>query len=66
LRLEVPVGRPGVQVKVSIEAVESSDRSDTPPDPKHVELIRRLFGSIDDPTFRRPDQPPAETRVEFD
>jgi len=58
LRLEVPTGRANEEVLVSIDAVA--------PDPACLMKLEELFGSITDPTFVRPEQPPMQLRPGLD
>jgi hypothetical protein len=69
LRLDVPVGEPGVfDVVVQVAPVDPDTTREPTPEALgwSPEFVRDVMGSIDDETFVRPPQPTYETVLSLD
>jgi hypothetical protein len=64
LVLSVPVGQENANrdVKVIVDAIDQRSSARTMTQEEWAQMIRDTAGSIDDPTFVRPDQGQFETR----
>ena len=60
LRLEIPVNRPGADYEVEVVVRPPSLRPLTVDE--YAAAVSSLTGSITDPNFERPPQPPLEER----
>jgi hypothetical protein len=62
LHLAIPVGAPHVEYDIAVNVRHRDHSSESIPQDEWEAKVLALAGSIDDPTFVRPEQLPLETR----